>query len=100
MTFSELQAAVAARQFPAEASDVLRALYLVATGHWSAAHEVVQTHDGHAEFDRVHAYLHRHDEDLSNARYWYTRVGEAMPEISLDEEWRKLAMRYANRNIG
>jgi hypothetical protein len=98
MTFSELQAAVANRHLPAGTSEILRALYLEAIDDWAAAHDVVQAQDGQPDFDRLHAYLHRRENDLPNARYWYARVGEALPEMSLDAEWHKLAVHYCAEN--
>jgi len=36
----------------------------------------------------VHAYLHRKEGDLANARYWYVRAGRKPPakNITLDAE--------------
>jgi hypothetical protein len=38
----------------------------------------------------THAYLHRKQGDLSNAKYWYGRAGKNMPDIDLDHEWEDL----------
>ena len=38
----------------------------------------------------MHAWLHRLEGDLDNARYWYRRALREMPDLSLDEEWRTL----------
>lgn len=56
------------------------------------AHDAAQE-DGGREYSRVHAYLHRKEGDLSNAGYWYSRAGEAMPSGSLEEEWAELVQR-------
>jgi hypothetical protein len=32
--------------------------------------------------------------DDSNARYWYGRVGEPVPELTLEEEWLGLVRRF------
>jgi hypothetical protein len=71
----------------------LAALALDRAGRWDAAHERASEAEA-AEHNRVHAYLHRKEGDLSNARYWYDRVGEPMPEHSLDEEWSGLVRRF------
>ncbi len=59
---------------PPDATPPLRALWHGLRGEWQAAHEIVQ-----AEDDRdgawVHAWLHRVEGDLANARYWYGRAG-------------------------
>jgi hypothetical protein len=39
----------------------------------------------------VHAYLHRREGDLGNARYWYRRSGRDEPASSLEDEWRLIA---------
>ncbi len=66
----------------------LQALWHDAAGDWARAHEICQT-AGNREGDWVHAYLHRKEGDLANARYWYSRVGRAIPPpgTSLAEEW-------------
>jgi hypothetical protein len=71
----------------------LAALTLDRAGQWEAAHERAQAPET-VETNRVHAYLHRKEGDASNARYWYRRVDEPMPECSLDEEWAMLARRF------
>jgi hypothetical protein len=45
----------------------------------------------------VHAYLHRVEGDLGNARYWYASAGRAMPEAPLAEEWAALVTELLGR---
>lgn len=74
-------------------SNALAALALARAGSWEAAHERcngVTSEDA----NRVHAYLHRKEGDLGNARYWYGRVGEPMPDGSLEDEWSALVRRF------
>jgi len=68
------------------ASDHLRALWHDLHGDWDTAHRIVQQlSDMHAMW--IHAYLHRKEPDLSNARYWYRSAGKPFPEgLSADEE--------------
>jgi hypothetical protein len=75
---------------PASASLPLQALWWDARGDWAKAHECAQADPG-AAGAAVHAYLHRKEPDLSNARYWYNRAGRAPASGSLDEEWDGLA---------
>jgi hypothetical protein len=35
----------------------------------------------------VHAYLHRVEGDLENARYWYRRAGKPAAQGRLQAEW-------------
>jgi len=41
----------------------------------------------------VHAYLHRKEGDLGNARFWYSRAGREAARGSLTDEWRAIAQR-------
>ena len=68
---------------------LLEALQKDKAGDWDGAHRIVQQIDT-IESNSIHAYLHRKEPDLNNARYWYTRVGKPMPETSFDEEWTML----------
>ena len=61
------------------ASDHLRAVWHDLHGDWDTAHRIVQQmSDVHAMW--IHAYLHRKEPDLSNARYWYRNAGKPFPE--------------------
>ena len=61
-----------------------------AKGDWKRAHECAQE-ERTPTGSRVHAYLHRVEGDLSNARYWYNRAARPEETCSLQEEWTKLA---------
>ena len=70
-------------------SDNARALWFAGKGNWNKAHEIVQDlPDSVASL--IHAFLHRQEGDISNARYWYARAGSKMPDSTLDEEWETL----------
>jgi hypothetical protein len=71
-------------------SPPLQALWWDAKGDWGKAHECAQADPGPSGA-AVHAYLHRKDPDLSNARYWYNRAGRSPATGGLDEEWNALA---------
>lgn len=66
-----------------------RALQLIRDGKWDAAHELVQEHSDRLSC-LIHAYLHRAEGDLGNARYWYAEAGEKMPNNTLEEELERL----------
>ncbi len=75
---------------PAAISLPLQALWWDAKGDWAKAHECAQAEPGPTGA-AVHAYLHRKEPDLANARYWYNRAGRAPAEGSLEQEWESLA---------
>jgi len=60
-------------------SEHLRALWQDLHGDWDTAHRIVQAlSDRQAMW--IHAYLHRKEPDIANARYWYGRAGKPYPE--------------------
>ena len=68
------------------ASDHLRALWYDLNGDWDTAHTIVQQlSDVNAMW--IHAYLHRKEPDINNAKYWYRRADKPYPEgISFEAE--------------
>jgi len=56
-----------------------------ATGDWTRAQESAQQDDG-KDSSWLYAYLHRKEGDLSNAAYWYSRVGKVVCREPLDVE--------------
>lgn len=61
------------------ASDHLRALWHDLHGDWDAAHRIVQVmEDVNAMW--IHAYLHRKEPDIWNAKYWYRNASKPYPE--------------------
>jgi hypothetical protein len=89
MDLSEFRASLPATA-PPPVSLPLQALWWDAKGDWGKAHECAQAEPGPTSA-AVHAYLHRKEPDLSNARYWYNRAGRAPASGSLEEEWDSLA---------
>jgi hypothetical protein len=89
MTFDAFRASLTEEDPPAEIDTPLRALWLDGKGNWDAAHGTVDDPET-AEGARVHAYLHRKEGDLSNARYWYGRAGVAEFDGPLEREWESL----------
>ena len=77
---------------PAGLNPLVLSLWFAQKGRWDASHEVAQDileSDG----SWVHAYLHRVEGDIGNARYWYSRAGKPAKgaDDSLDQEWREIA---------
>ena len=71
----------------------IQALWYDAKGEWKKAHDLIDHLSDHVS---SHAYLHRVEGDLWNARYWYNRAKQ--PEFigSLEEEREHLLQLYLN----
>jgi hypothetical protein len=74
----------------------LQALWWAEKGDWERAHKIVMD-DESKEGARVHAYLHRAEGDLANARYWYRRAGQEACESALEAEWADLVKDFLAR---
>jgi hypothetical protein len=75
---------------PATAVPLLRAVWLGLRGEWEAAHRIAQD-DASAEGAWVHAWLHRIEGDLANARYWYRQAHREVAEGDLQQEGKTIA---------
>jgi hypothetical protein len=64
----------------------LRALWFAAKGDWDKAHALVMD-EASEDAAWVHAYLHRVEGDLDNARYWYRQAKRPSASGALDAEW-------------
>ena len=71
---NDFESSLEAAAPPADATPALRALWHGLRGDWQAAHGIVQAEDD-SDSAWVHAWLHRVEGDLENARYWYARAG-------------------------
>lgn len=63
----------------------LQALWYDYQDDWHHSHGLID-HESDPDCAWVHAYLHRKEGDLSNARYWYRRSGRPESKLSLTEE--------------
>jgi hypothetical protein len=75
---------------PSGLAPPLESLWWAAKGDWEKAHKIVQD-DESREAAWVHAYLHRVEGDLPNARYWYSTAGKPVAAGSLEAEWQAIA---------
>ncbi|MCC5638681.1 hypothetical protein LC593_23180 [Nostoc sp. CHAB 5844] len=64
----------------------LQALWYDKKGNWNQAHEIVQNASD-VDSAWVHAYLHRKEGDLNNARYWYRHSSQPEFMGELNQEW-------------
>jgi hypothetical protein len=76
-------------RFPELIPSQLQALWYDKKGNWDKAHQIVQNASD-ADSAWVHAYLHRKEGDLSNARYWYKRSGRSEFKETLNQEWEQM----------
>jgi hypothetical protein len=90
MTPAEFKNSLANTKPPAGLSAALAGLWWAAKDDWDRAHELVMDDDG-ADCAWVHAYLHRVEGDLDNARYWYHRARQKPAEGELAAEWATIA---------
>ena len=63
----------------------LLAMWHASRNEWDTAHRIVQA-EKDADSAWVHAFLHRLNGDLGNARYWYRRAERAEPEQPPERE--------------
>ena len=90
MTLQEFKESAARETPPEGLSPELVALWHDCRQDWPAAHRTAQ--DIHTPIgSRIHAYLHRKEGDLGNARYWYQRASEPEFPGTLEEEWDEIA---------
>lgn len=71
----------------------LKSLWYDGRGDWNRAHAQVD-HLTDQESEWVHAYLHRKEGDIWNADYWYGKAKQIRPNMSLEEEWELLVVRF------
>src|SRR6476619_565317 len=90
MTPSTLAVSVTKSAPPEGLVPTVQALWWAAKGDWDKAHKIVQD-DGSADAAWVHAYLHRVEGDLPNARYWYRTAGKPVATGALEDEWSAIA---------
>jgi hypothetical protein len=68
----------------------LTALWWAKKGDWEKAHRLVMD-EVSPEAAWVHAYLHRVEGDLGNAKYWYRQARKPVKKDALDTEWSEIA---------
>jgi hypothetical protein len=96
MTLSELELSLAQSAPPEGLAPPVAALWWAAKDDWDAAHRIVMGESG-ADAAWVHAYLHRVEGDLDNARYWYGRARREPATGALEAEWQAIAAELVGR---
>jgi hypothetical protein len=82
MTPAAFNTSLAKAAPPAGLSPALTALWWAGKDEWDKAHALVMSEDG-PECAWVHAYLHRVEGDLDNARYCIARRGARRQRANL-----------------
>ncbi len=93
MTRAEFKSSLTNSAPPPGLSTTLHALWWAEKGDWQRAHKLVQDAESRAAA-AVHAYLHRVEGDLGNARYWYGQAGRAAATGALAAEWSELVAAF------
>jgi hypothetical protein len=91
MNFESFEKSLKASDPPVGLNIYLLSLWHDAKGDWSKAHDLIQDEENKTA-GWVHAYLHRKEGDIWNADYWYRKAGKPRPDISLNEEWKQIAI--------
>ena len=86
MRMADFKASLAGAAPASDIAPPLAGLWWAAKGDWDAAHKIVQD-ESSREAAWVHAYLHRVEGDLPNARYWYGVARKSAATTALDAEW-------------
>jgi hypothetical protein len=70
-----------------ETRDLRRAITLMESGDWDAAHKIVQEDEESPLACWAHGIVHLMEGDVSNARYWYREAKRAFPkDVSVKKE--------------
>jgi hypothetical protein len=86
MTLAEFKHSLSLAAPSAELAPALAALWWAGNDKWETTHEIVMNDESrHGAW--VHAYLHRVEGDLDNARYWYRQAGQPLATEELSAEW-------------
>ena len=99
MTPSEFKSSLTGVAPPSNLTAPLKALWWAGKGDWDKAHKIVMD-DESREAAWVHAYLHRVEGDLPNARYWYGQAKRAAATGALEAEWAAVSADLLVNNPG
>ena len=86
MTLDDFTSTLADTAPPGALARPLAALWWAKKNDWDKAHAIVMDDEG-ADAAWVHAWLHRVEGDLPNARYWYRQAGRPDAKCALESEW-------------
>ena len=90
MDIAEFRESLKHAKPPVGLAAALEALWWDAKDNWQKSHEAAQRDEG-PDGSWVHAYLHRKEGDLPNAKYWYRRADRAAGYGDFEREWESIA---------
>ncbi|MGE5779549.1 MAG: hypothetical protein ACM30D_09610 [Hyphomicrobiales bacterium] len=90
MNLAQFRNSLANPKPPPGLAPALTALWWAGKDKWEKAHNIVMD-EGGKDCAWVHAYLHRVEGDLENARYWYRRAQRPVPSKAFAAEWDAIA---------
>jgi hypothetical protein len=96
MTLVEFKRSLSKPGPPADLSPALAGLWWAGKDNWEKAHKVVMD-EGGKDCAWVHAYLHRLEDDLDNAGYWYRQAGRKAATGPLPAEWATIAGEFLGK---
>jgi len=99
MDISEFRRCIRNAKPPAGLTPALAALWWAGKDKWDEAHRIVMDEAG-KDCAWVHAYLHRREGDLANARYWYRQAGQGETTESVAAEWDSIAQALLREAAG
>ncbi|WP_437921679.1 hypothetical protein [Sphingobacterium sp. LRF_L2] len=89
MVYEDFIHSIESDSIPSGLSIQLQALWYEAKGEWEKGHDLID-HLTDSTSAHVHAYLHRVEGDLWNARYWYSKAKKTEFKGDLKTEWEAL----------
>ena len=78
-------------------SNIQLALWYIVNNHWDKAHNIIQGINTDVAA-WIHAYLHRLEGDIGNAKYWYNRANKPCSKLSLKLELEHIIKTILNDN--
>ncbi len=96
MSTAEFIESLHSKKIPDGISLELSALWYAGCGQWQMAHELVQF-ETDSDNARIHAYLHRIEGDVENAKFWYEKAKHKPSEISIQGEYEYLITYFLNK---
>jgi len=74
------------KQLDIKASIYAQALWYDYNGDWESCHDIIQDINTQ-KASQIHAYLHRKEGDVFNAKYWYSKAKIKFPDKDLESEF-------------